>query len=296
MELIDGRFQLLEKLGYGGYGDVYTAFDYVTKSTVAIKLERTPGSQSVKVETEVYKALTGVEGIPRTIGTGKHGEKNYAAMELLGKDLKAVCAEVHLSVKDVLLIAIKLIKILQRIHARGIVHQDLKPANIMFSKHDKDSMYIMDFGLARSFVDENGFHDEMEDSEPFGTIPYASLNCHRGKTQSRRDDLEALGYVLLVLLNGDVPWLLEDDEEEETFENIYPLKSMYSARQMFEGHSSVFALYMGYCKRLGYEDEPKYSVLIRLFETELERLGFDADASFDFNKEESSITIADESD
>ena len=275
LDLIDGRFQLIKKLGEGSFGQVFLAFDSITEWNVAIKMDTDPDQSNTQTEADFYEILEGVEGTPRILATGRHRERNYMAMELLGKDLFQIKNEVHLSTKNILFIAIQLITILQRIHSKGIVHRDLKPSNIMFNKYDINRLYIVDFGLAKRFIDDDGAHDDFGNATRVGTIPYASLNCHHGKSQSRRDDLEALGYVLLALLNGNVPWLM--DPAEETFDNVLELKSSYSTIEMFEGHSIVFKQYMDYCKSLGYKDEPDYLALIGLFQAELTRLCFDGD-------------------
>ena len=271
-------------LGEGNYGQVWTARDEMTGNTVALKIDSRVGQKETANEATIYKQLAGIEGIPKMIATGKHNKKTYIAMELLGGSLHDKCNEVEMSSKDVLMLAIQSIKILQQMHQKGLVHQDLKPENIMTGKEDNNTIYLMDFGLTKSFLNKNKVHKRITSNiTPVGTAAFASLNCHMRKSQSRRDDLEAMGYVFLFCLNNmSLPWDLENPNEE-TFDNIYPKKSQLSSQEMFAGHPQCFCEYMSYTRKLGFTDEPNYTYLIELFETEMQRLGLVAD-SFDFNK------------
>ena len=279
---IGRRFQVEKKLGEGGFGEVYAAEDEVTKSMVAVKIDWYPGQLELLEEAATYKKLEGVEGVPRLLATGLHWGKNYMAMELLGKDLYDISKN-DLTEKDVLLIAYKSISILQRIHQRGIIHRDLKPENLMIGSHNKNQLYIVDFGIAKSYLNENGEHEDSSNAQPCGTPSYASLNCHAGKSQSRADDMESLAYVLLFLLQRSLPWQVEGGYAN-TFKSYYPKKASLTAKELFHGHSPAFARYLNYTRNLTFKEEPDYAYMTGLFEDELKRLGSNVDDSFDFSK------------
>lgn len=101
------------------------------------------------------------------------------------------------------LLAIQAIKILKGVHKRFIIHRDLKPENLLVSEKSKN-LFLVDFGMARRFVDNSGDHLLMRKRRPFrGTYNFCSKNMIRGFDSSRRDDLESLAYVLVYLHKGN---------------------------------------------------------------------------------------------
>ena len=283
LEVIDKIFKVDKVLGRGGFGTVYLAFNKVDNSQVAIKLdmEFTSANDGAKKEAAIYKALRGVKGVPTLFGTGVNDRQNYMAMQVLGKDLAKISNEVKFSVKDVLLVAVKSIAILQGIHERGVLHHDIKPNNISIGKEDKDQLYIMDFGIASTETIDAFKRKSGERILHCGTPDYASLNCHEGKPQGKADDLECLGYVFLYLLKGKSPW--NKNRSAATFRNVYPEKKLLTTIEMCEGYPHVFAAYLEYCRNLRSDEEPQYSLLIEMFQAELKELGYEGDNSFDFN-------------
>jgi len=97
---------------------------------------------------------------------------------------------------------------LRDLHKIGYVHNDLKLENILIGHRDTDRIYLIDFGLAQSFIDENGFHLEKQYVRKFsGNFLFASLNSCRGNNKSRRDDMESVMYIMIYLLNDNyLPW------------------------------------------------------------------------------------------
>lgn len=95
------------------------------------------------------------------------------------------------------------------LHEAGFLHRDIKPENFMMGLDEYcHTCYIIDFGLCKLWRDPvTGLHIPFADKKQLtGTARYTSINTHLGYEQSRRDDLEAVSYMLIYFLNGVLPW------------------------------------------------------------------------------------------
>jgi serine/threonine protein kinase len=94
------------------------------------------------------------------------------------------------------------------LHKIGYVHNDLKMENILIGHRNTEILYLIDFGLAQSYLDDNGVHLEKQYVRKFsGNFLFASLNSCRGNNKSRRDDMESVMYIMIYLLNDNyLPW------------------------------------------------------------------------------------------
>lgn len=132
----------------------------------------------------------------------------------------------------------------------------------------KDNIYIIDFGLAKCYKDGSGEHIPFREGKNLtGTARYASIATHIGYEQSRRDDLEGIGHVLLYFLLGSLPWQgLPGRSKNEKYNNIKKKKKETSLDDLCKGQPSEFKEYMTYSRGLGFTDTPNYKYLIGLFQ------------------------------
>ena len=164
----------------------------------------------------------------------------FIVMELLGPSLKSLLPvwdeRHHFGEMAVLKIAIQALEALEALHKVHFIHVDLKPQNMCLARtENKKAMRVklLDMGLAVEFIyPGTNKHIKMSDGHSLcGSVPYASIGNHKGKALSRRDDLESLGYVLLALLCGKLPWRdLPTDTTDTLRINKYKSNSIDPAR------------------------------------------------------------------
>jgi serine/threonine protein kinase len=127
-------------------------------------------------------------------------------IDLLGPSLEKLFTMCNkkFSLKTNLMIAIQMLERIKFLHLKGIIHRDVKPDNFVVGHDTKGyKIYLIDFGLAKKYLDKEGKHIEYKDNKNLtGTARYASLNTHLGIEQGRRDDLECIANVLLYFLKG----------------------------------------------------------------------------------------------
>lgn len=287
--VIGGKFKLSRKIGSGSFGEIYIGSNVQTGEEVAVKLEpvKTKHPQ-LHYESKVYMLLQGGSGIPHLKWYGVEGEYNFMAIDLLGpslEDLFNYCTR-SFSLKTVLMLADQLINRVEYMHIRGFLHRDIKPDNFLMGLGRKaNQVYIIDYGLAKKYRDlQTHKHIPYRENKNLtGTARYASVNTHLGIEQSRRDDLESLGYVLMYFLRGSLPWQgLKAGTKKQKYDKISERKMLTPVELLCKSFPSEFTSYFHYCRSLRFEDKPDYSYLKRLFRDLFIREGYQFDYVFDW--------------
>lgn len=117
------------------------------------------------------------------------------------------------------------------------------------------------------------------------TPRYASVNSQLGIEQSRRDDLESLGFVLLYFLRGSLPWQgLRANSKKQKYQKILEKKLATPFKTLCKGFPHEFCLYLEYCRQLRFEDKPDYHYIKKLFKDVMVRDGFKYDGLYDWVK------------
>jgi len=123
---------------------------------------------------------------------------------------------------------------------------------------------IVDMGLAkRIFNQETGEHIPFKTGKSLtGTASFASIQAHKGEELSRRDDLEALGYMLIYFVNGSLPWQHTISiNKEEKYKEIKRMKMNTPIETLTSGCPKELCTYIKYCRSLSFEQEPDYAYL-----------------------------------
>ncbi|KAL5757449.1 hypothetical protein ACOSP7_020060 [Xanthoceras sorbifolium] len=286
---VGNKFRLGRKIGSGSFGEIYLGTNIQTNEEVAIKLENVKTKHpQLHYESKLYKLLQGGIGVPNVKWFGVEGDYNVLVIDLLGpslEDLFNFCSR-KLSLKTVLMLADQMINRVEFVHSKSFLHRDIKPDNFLMGlgRH-ANKVYVIDFGLAKRYRD-TATHQHIayrENKNLTGTARYASMNTHLGIEQSRRDDLESLGYVLMYFLRGSLPWQgLKAGTKKQKYEKISEKKVSTSIEALCRGYPTEFASYFHYCRSLRFDDKPDYAYLKRLFRDLFIREGFQFDYVFDW--------------
>ncbi|CAB1337003.1 unnamed protein product [Coregonus sp. 'balchen'] len=262
--IVGGKYKLVRKIGSGSFGDIYLAINITNGEEVAVKLESQKARHpQLLYESKLYKILQGGVGIPHIRWYGQEKDYNVLVMDLLGpslEDLFNFCSR-RFTMKTVLMLADQMISRIEYVHTKNFIHRDIKPDNFLMGigRHC-NKLFLIDFGLAKKYRDNRTRQHipYREDKNLTGTARYASINAHLGIEQSRRDDMESLGYVLMYFNRTSLPW------------------------QGLKGFPAEFAMYLNYCRGLRFEEAPDYMYLRQLFRILFRTLNHQYDYTFDW--------------
>ena len=287
---VAGKYKLIRKIGSGTFGDIYMAINMTNGEEVAVKLESTRARHpQLLYESKMYKILSGGVGIAHARWFGQEKDYNILVMDLLGHNLERLfnCCSRKFTMKTILMLADQMISSIEYTHNKNFVHRDIKPDNFVIGSGSHcNEIFIIDFGLANKYRD-NGTHKHIpyrEDRPLIGTRRYASINAHLGIEQSRRDDMESLGYVLMYFNRGNLPWQgLQAATDKQKYERIAEKKMSTPVEVLCKGFPEEFAMYLNYCRGLRFEEAPDYMYLRQLFRILFRTLNHQYDYVFDWS-------------
>eukprot|EP01107_Rhizomastix_libera_P002269 TRINITY_DN1397_c0_g1_i2.p1 TRINITY_DN1397_c0_g1~~TRINITY_DN1397_c0_g1_i2.p1 ORF type:complete len:495 (-),score=78.37 TRINITY_DN1397_c0_g1_i2:120-1604(-) len=290
MELrVGNKYKLGRRIGGGSFGEIYHGTNISNGEECAIKLEPSKTKHpQLFYEYKLYKILQGGIGIPLVFWFGVEGDYNVMVMELLGQsieDLFQFCGQ-KISLKSGLMLADQMLRRVEFLHSKCFIHRDIKPDNFtMGSGTRANQCYMIDFGLAKKYRDSKTHqHIQYRENKSLtGTARYASVNAHLGIEQSRRDDLESLGYVWIYIIKGSLPWQgLKADNKRQKYERIVEKKISTPIELLCKGLPTELSTYLTYCKALHFEDKPDYEFLRKLLRSAFAREGFKYDGIYDW--------------
>ena len=300
-DIIDENYVILKPFSHGSYGIVYTCISLRDSIELALKEEQKSNVSTINseknilksqlyTEAKVYKTLLKITekelsgkikipqekiiGVPKFYGMGETDLYFYLITELLGpnlNDLYRYCKN-KFSITCVCLLALQMMNRLEYLHKCNYIHRDIKPENFVIgNKNSSNIIYLLDFGLCKQYKSfKNGQHIPYKENKKYliGTARYASINAINGIELSRRDDLESLGYLLIYLVKGNLPWIgIKNDKENNVnkYQKINEIKIKISIEVLCYELPREFNEYLNYCKRLKFEDKPNYDYLKNLF-------------------------------
>jgi eukaryotic-like serine/threonine-protein kinase len=204
--LVDGRYEVLERVGSGGMADVYLASDQLLGRKVAVKILHHRFAEDQEFVERFRREASSAAGLshPNVVSIFDRGEWDgtyYIAMEYLpGRTLKAIVRQRGALEPAVAIdIVVQILRAARFAHRRGVIHRDIKPHNVILDEEGRAK--VTDFGIARA-----GASDMTLTGSIMGTAQYLSPEQAQGHAVSESSDLYAIGVVLYELLAGKVPF------------------------------------------------------------------------------------------
>lgn len=249
--LIANKYKILEKINEGAFGAVYKSLNIRTQEEVVIKIELMKDeTKMLKNETKIYQYLKSFkeEGIPNVYWFGPYEDKYCMAMELLGPSLKTM--DIFIGLGRIRFFTVQMLKRLQFIHSKGLIHRDIKPDNFLLKD---EKLYLIDFGLCRSYKNDNGKHITEKNEKRrtiIGTPNFVSIRVLEGGEPSRRDDIESLVYIMYYLWKSNI-------STEDKYKFIETDRDKYII--------PIFIIqFFDACRNIGFEEEPNYDLLYNI--------------------------------
>mmetsp|Transcript_14361 Transcript_14361/g.26404 ORF Transcript_14361/g.26404 Transcript_14361/m.26404 type:complete len:363 (+) Transcript_14361:24-1112(+) len=276
-----GRFEVskLHPVGSGFMSRVFRGYDREGQKEVAIKLEcLNQPPFTLAQEAEVLKSLhgpqrsrrtiRGMQGVIKVFFHGTEGLYDCLVMEQLGRSLGTLldfCGG-KFGYETVVLLGQQLLLRVEYLHSRGVVHRNICPSSFVMGVKDRvHHVYMTGAECASRFWKKgevkNGHIRKTHKHELVGDPQFASLRAHTGVAQSRRDDVEALGHMLVYFLRGDLPW----SDFRKKYE-IAVKKADTDLHELCSHHNSLpLRDYLEYARGLRFRERPAYESLHTLF-------------------------------
>lgn len=288
------NYYITKYINQGSFGVVFEAKDkygdfFALK--IPIQTETKNGQKCLLDEVKVYKCLN--ENIDNSEKYGiakmkviKNKDKKIIVMDLLGKSLESLLREYkEFRLKSIILLSIQLIDTMKYIHDCGYIHRDIKADNFVIGNINPHKIYCIDFGLAKKYIKKDTKHISLKKNYKFcGTARFASISAHLGHEQSRKDDLEAIGYLLIYLFRGSLPWMsIKNKDKKEKYRLIQEKKINTTEEELCDKLPRQFLIYMKYVKNLEFDERPQYTALKKMFQKLYDSKGYMLD-KFEWEK------------
>ena len=270
-QIIFKKYEVKKKCGKTATIDIYEGISKEhNKNPVIIKAENKL-QEKLYLEAEAYNLFTFKGfGIPELIKLGKRKNNIILIQQKLGRSLSELFTEnkKKFSLNEMCLIGIQCIERLQWIHSKNYVYRNIKPENFVIGIDDPHVIYLQNFYLCEKYKSsKTNQHAKLKyTKEIVGTERYGSINALRGLRQGRKDDLESLCYMLIYFFLGKLPWQgIKASNEISKMEMLLDEKKKFKIEN-YKQIPKDFCNLFKYVKSLKFEQEPKYSIMIRLLQ------------------------------
>ena len=206
-------FKSSDKLKYDPILQIYKGINKKTNEEIAIKIifDNTEFYHLIH-EYSILNNLQNIENFPKIILFSQSEENIILITNLLGKNLEQLIRNQptkHFSLKTTLMLSIQILKIIQIFHEKNYIHRNIKPENFLIGLKNLSLINLIGFNLSHHYINQkNKIHIPYKEGKSFiGTIRFCSLYTHFGFEQSRRDDLQSIGFMLIYFIKGSLPWM-----------------------------------------------------------------------------------------
>jgi serine/threonine protein kinase len=224
----------------------------------------------IKYEIQIYKHLRSIANISPLHDVFEHNNKLCMVLDLYAMNLvdyKVKCYNSENYYERTINIIKDLIIIIKSLHENNIIHRDLKPTNVCLNNNYK--LYLIDFGISKIYRHNNIHNKETQIKSLIGSINFSSLNILNLIEPSRRDDVEALLFILFYLLINDANYVSYDKLNAHDKKNIAILVIFLqdNTNNIVNNKTINYSLIeklFNYVRRLKYDQAPKYDYITTL--------------------------------
>ena len=301
-EQVKDLYAIIRLVGEGQFAEVYEVERIGDGMRFALKVDKERNVRTVRREGKILQNLSRLQQFCQLHDVGSVEGRSFVVMDLMGPNLVQTRKQHYSSGKMPVLVvkavAFSTLCAIEALHSEGYIHRDIKPANFVLS-HQTDAIaegcwHLIDFGLARRFCDDSDIPlPERQDAGFRGSTTYASVHAHEDRDLSRRDDIWSWLYMIVELIEGDLPWRChrdavagaKTDVSEEHVRALIGQQKRLFARDPGAGFASdvwpgSLKDIVRYIDQLEFEEKPDYSFLRKKLEEFLEdRMRTDALAS-----------------
>ena len=266
------KYKIIKSIEKNTFIEIYLGKNINTNELYIIKIEkRNERKKKGILETEFYfLSQLKSQGIPIIKQIGYFDYNNIISIQsYLGLSLSQIFDKFFrcFNIKDITMIGIQILEKIKFIHSKNVIHCNINIDNLFIDfLHFNNIIYLSGFNTAIKL--DNNFNKNKNILNKNNLI-FSSINSMKGIKLSKKDDLENLGYILIYLLKGGLPWELIDYNlnlnEKEKIRKIYQIKKYIGLDNLCEGIPDEYKLFINYIKELKSKDEIDYNYCFNLF-------------------------------